>query len=228
MKRILLLCHPRSGSSYLIQLINNYYNQLDPTRQKSESEYFMDPSADPVTWESLLAHPNSVYKYFPWYDEIINIERIASIIEQHNIHTIALYRENILDYVVSRIVVDIVGKCDTVDELPTIIELPESLNNSGLYSSLRRYAEFQEMFRRFNSLGTIKQIIRYEDMSNNHLMDLKLIFPAPITTTTAYLEKIVDKDLHSRIIERYDLEQRLIDMMPNFKITHNNLKAILS
>jgi hypothetical protein len=194
--RKLILAHPRSGSSYVTNLIHRYYDSVYGEWGNWQSETFRIHGV--ATWLRLLAEPVYAFKYFSFWRHQFDFDQLRAVILEHDITVYALYRSNMVDTIVSQIVADRIGYLDAPPEqFPTQWELTNQVEVIGSY-----YNWFDKMCDALDDL--IHRTVTYESLSGDGIRDLRL-FDIETDHVEQYHQKVVSDSLKQTIIAQTGL-----------------------
>jgi len=116
---------------------------------------------------------------------------------------ICLYRINILDYLISQIVVHTVGNLDyKTNELLSDIEYAYDFDVLNRIT-IRHYELFFKFYTEFTNAGIIEKTIAYENMQFNSTKDAALLFDNVKLKKYRQGEKIVSKQLKKQILKQH-------------------------
>lgn len=191
LNRKLIIAHPRSGSSYVTNLIHRHYDSIYGQWGSWPSETFRIHGVD--VWLELLSKPAYAFKYFSFWRHQFDFDQLREVIVEHNITVYALYRINMQDTIISQLVADRLGYLDgPLEQFPEKWELTNQVEAIGSY-----YNWFDRMCNALDDL--IHRTVTYESLSGDGIQDLRL-FDIETDEVEVYHQKVVSESLKQTII----------------------------
>lgn len=204
--KIIFVSLPRSGSTYLCNVVKSCFSaqsfdflNVNPEisnidQWTSNKQYIIDNSTDVINKLNLnvdridskfvnrmfLHYATQskpvVLKFFPFDTYDVGIDELIAVSQRHRIRLFCLYRKNILDALVSRLVKHQFGDDDINDEelmLSTTFNYNKHILDNDIIKS---HQIFHDMVTKLTRLDLIEEIISYDDIAFNPSIDAKRFY----------------------------------------------------
>jgi hypothetical protein len=199
--KIIFVSLPRSGSTYLCNVVRSCFSaqsidflNVNPEisnidQWKSNKQYIVNDNINVIKSLDLdinnidsnfvnrmflhsVTQPKAVVlKFFPFDTYDIGLDDLVAVSKRHRIRLFCLYRKNMLDALVSRLVKHQFGDDDIKDEtlmLSTKFQYNKHILDNDI---IRSYQLFYNMVNKLTSLELIEEIIPYDDLTFNPSVD---------------------------------------------------------
>ena len=151
-----------------------------------------------------VANPTPiVLKYFPFDRYSIQWDEFIAVVKRHNIRVICLYRMNILDYLISQIVIDNINNFGVNKD-------DWSANTEYVYNidildriTILHYELFFKFYTEFTNAGIIEKTVAYEDMLFKPKKDAALLFDDVKLKPHTSGGKFISKRLKTHILKQH-------------------------
>jgi hypothetical protein len=238
--KFILFTTPRSGSSYICLLLQYYFatkkinylsvnseiankvqwqiNDQDIINENIQVikdlrlDYFkIDSTFMNTIFLYYLTRPESyIFKYFVFDAVHTDVDEIIAVSEKYNIKIICLYRKNILDFLLSRLI-----KENLLDKIYNRYEYTENnilIDHFIKEDVIHTYQLYLDIFNKFNEHSSIYKVISYEDIAFEPNIDIDLFYQNAKLENTVLSKKEVDIDLKQTVLRQHpDLIDCLTD-----------------
>lgn len=232
--KILLASTPRSGTSYVCEILYRYFYESINMRPedkpntelgsmdewKSIPETLLHESHRQISILNLdqtnidenfvkkifvhrLLHEKAfAFKYFNMRSNVLPLDEMIAMTVKNGYRIICLYRENLLDYLISKIVTDNVGYIDYHDS-DLLFNAEYKVTEVTFANAVYTYVKLEEMMVRLHELGLINKTITYEQLTFDSTTDIKLFFDAGLRKNYIGTDKIVTPELKELILTQH-------------------------
>jgi hypothetical protein len=209
-------------SESLTRVDDNVVNQLKKIHDIDIVSLMSQCSETTLTineiFHNLINKKIFVYKYFQHYSNFFSIDNLSRI--DQSIRIIPLIRKNILNTVISQIVVDHTGVWNIFgdEQLPKINNINLDLVYRSVEWTISQYSDFGKNLSVLKKNRHIDDNLYYENLTFNTEQDLTSLFsnvPKLNFKFKRIPKKIVDQHLKEFIISQIDVEKIILDYIEN-------------
>ena len=230
--KIILASLNRSGTSYICNILSMYYREtiLRLVRINPELGNFDEWRNNQATMLSdnarvvsmlkldtnnidkafvkrvflhrLLVEKVFAFKYFNTANNVVSMEEMTGLIRENGFRVVCLYRQNILDYIISNIVTSKVGFLDFYDGDMLFSNSYDVTTGFDFTYHVECYQYFDAMITELHRLDLIEQTITYESLTFDANVDLKLFFDYNLSKTYIGSDKIVTPELREHVLDQ--------------------------
>lgn len=236
--KIIFVSMPRSGSTYLCRLVRECFAAQDLDFLKinpeisnieqwlSNRQNIIDEHKDTIDRLNLnvdninnnfvnriflhyTTQPKPlVLKYFPFDSADVSLDEIVALSKKHKIRLFGLYRQNILDTFISKIIVHNIGDSE-VRNSNLMMSVDFKYNPDILeYDIIECYQKYYEIHKKLKELNMFEAVIKYEDLTFDSKKD------------SVYFYKNMKAPINSRLTEKIvlsDVKHRVLTQLPFLK-----------
>lgn len=197
-------------------VINNVSIFLNQKNIKSKDIYV---KPDKQLFKLLCTHNSYIYKYFPFFNNIITTQEMIDISNENKVTNIFLYRKSIIDTIISHIYLAKSNKLvlwKDSDEILDISNFDIDLNKIDVVLN-----DYQGLYQIYQKLQSKKfKIFEYEKLTFDPKTDFHLKIESPT-------RKIVSVNIKENILKTIPLFDIVSSKIKNYNIPENNLEFLI-